>query len=157
MSTSGTWSAQRDALAAEVLRRTGRLRMQVRGESMLPALWPGDVAEIARCSLHDVGRGEIVLAFGEGRFFLHRLLSCQGDRFISRGDSMPRPDPAFAAEAFLGKLVGVIRNGQTISAMRASSQATKMLFRHSGFVRRLALKVHASRNGGRTLANLERL
>ena len=41
---------------------------------MLPALWPGDVVEIASCSLEDVRPGEIVLARREGRLFLHRLV-----------------------------------------------------------------------------------
>src|SRR2546421_12828298 len=121
MSAGESRSAQRDALAAEVLRRTGRLRLQVRGESMLPTLWPGDIAEIAACSLHDIGRADIVLAFRDGRFFLHRLLSRTHETFLTRGDSMPNADPAFPSDAFLGKLVAVIRNGQTISAMRHSS------------------------------------
>ena len=45
MSASASLSPQREALAVEALRLTGRLRLQVRGESMLPALWPGDVVE----------------------------------------------------------------------------------------------------------------
>ena len=150
MSASGSWSAQRDALAAEVLRRTGRLRLQVRGESMLPTLWPGDVAEIAACSVCDVGRGEIVLGFREGRFFLHRFLNRNHESFLMRGDSMPAPDPAFPADALLGKLVGVIRNGQTISgAVRPLSPVAGTLFRYSGFARRLALHLHSSRNSRR--------
>src|SRR5712672_537430 len=107
MSANGTSSAQRDALAAEVLRRTSRLRLLVRGESMLPTLWPGDVAEIVGCSLRDVGHGEVILAFRDGRFFLHRFLSCQDDSFLTRGDAMSAADPAFPADAFLGRLVGV--------------------------------------------------
>ena len=55
------WHAERSALAAASLCESGRLRLQLRGESMLPTLWPGDVVEIASCSVDDVHPGEIVL------------------------------------------------------------------------------------------------
>jgi hypothetical protein len=158
MNASGSWSAQRDALAAEVLRRTDRLRLQVRGESMLPTLWPGDIADIAACSLRDVGRGEIVLAFREGRFFLHRFLAqADHDRFVTRGDSMPAPDPSFPSDAFLGKLVGVVRHGESISATAGlSPPVVGILFRYCGFARRVALRLRSSRNSARLpLADLE--
>ena len=48
---------------------------QVHGESMLPALWPGDVVEIESCSLEDIRPGEIVLAQRDGRLFLHRFVA----------------------------------------------------------------------------------
>src|SRR5208337_571164 len=110
-----SWSAERSALAADVLRRGGRLRLRVHGESMLPALWPGDVVEIASCSLEDVRPGEIVLARREGRLFLHRLvrrcLVAPGtpNGFLLRGDSMPGSDPQFPPEALLGRLVRRVR------------------------------------------------
>ena len=105
-----SWSAERSALIADVLRRSGgprpRVRLQVYGESMLPALWPGDVVEIASCSLEDVRPGEIVLALRDGRLFLHRFLArCTPDTFLLRGDSMPGSDPRFPSEALLGRLV----------------------------------------------------
>src|SRR5256885_12962003 len=99
MSESEPWSAHREALAVEALRGSGSLRLQVRGESMLPTLWPGDIAEIAACPLEEVRRGEIVLAFRDHRFFLHRFLARQDNSFRTRGDSMPGPDPAFSREA----------------------------------------------------------
>ncbi len=158
MSASESWSTQREALAVEALRRTGRLRLRVRGESMLPALWPGDVAEIAACSLRDVRHGEIVLAFREGRFFLHRFLARrEHDGFLTRGDSMPSPDPVFPADALLGKLIGVVRMGQTVSApLRPWSRVVGMLLCYCSFARRAALRFHSSRNSRRLpVADLE--
>jgi hypothetical protein len=74
-----TLTAERSTLAADVLRASGRLCLQVRGESMLPILWPRDVVEIARCSIADARPGDIVLALRGGRFFLHRFLArCGG-------------------------------------------------------------------------------
>ncbi len=148
MSASESWRVQREALAVDALRHTGRLRLQVRGQSMLPALWPGDVAEIAACSLRDVRRRDIVLTFREGRFFLHRFLALRKhDGFMARGDSMPNPDPAFSADELLGKLVAVVRSGQIISApVRPWSRVVGMLFCYCSFARRVALKLHSSRN-----------
>jgi len=54
------------ALAAEVLRRSGRLRLRVFGASMLPTLWPGDEVDLAGCSLRDAAPGEIIVIFGAG-------------------------------------------------------------------------------------------
>ncbi len=104
---AGASDCERSALAADVLRASGRLRLQVRGESMLPILWPRDVVEIASCSIEEAKPGDIVLALRGGRFFLHRLLAhCRPSGFLLQGDSMPAPDPKFSDEALLGRLAG---------------------------------------------------
>jgi hypothetical protein len=149
MSAGEQLSAQREALAVEALRRHGRLRLLVHGESMLPTLWPGDVAEIEDCSLPDVHRGDMVLAFRDGRFFLHRLLSqSQRQIFQTGGDSMPGPDPAFSSEAFLGRLIRVTRTGETPfppTPMTPWTRALGVVFCYCGPARRLALRLHARR------------
>ena len=155
-----SWSAVRSALVADVLRRSGHLRLQVYGESMLPALWPGDVVEIASCSREDVRPGEIVLALREGRLVLHRLVApCTPNGFLLRGDSVPGPDPLFPPEALLGRLVRGADEGRAVSvsvpALRLGfgvkwfgvkwSRALGMLLCHCGVARRLALKLHSCR------------
>ena len=40
------WNVERLALAEDALRSGVRLRLQIRGDSMLPTLWPGDMVEI---------------------------------------------------------------------------------------------------------------
>jgi hypothetical protein len=133
------FSAERVALAVEALRQSGRLRLQVRGESMLPGLWPGDELEIVACSIQQVRPGDIVLATREGRFYLHRFLShCQPTGFFVRGDSMPTPDPIFPDEALLGRLAApVSHNFLTLAVGR--------FLCYCGPARRLALKLHAIR------------
>jgi hypothetical protein len=161
-----SWSAEGSALVADALRRSGHLRLQVQGESMLPTLWPGDVVEIASCSLADVRLGEIVLARREGRLFLHRFAAhCTPDGFLLRGDSMPNPDPLFPSEALLGRLVrradeersvsapalrlgfgatwfGVTWSGAEWSGVKWS-RAVGLLLCHCSLARRLALKLHS--------------
>jgi len=154
---SAGWNAESSALVADVLRRGGRLpvrvRLQVHGESMLPSLWPGDVVEIASCSLEEVRPGEIVLALRDGRLFLHRFVArCTPNGFLLRGDSMPRPDPQFPAEALLGRLVLGADEGLAVSAavLRLGlgakwSRAVGMLLCHCNVARHVALKVHRRR------------
>jgi len=156
-----SWSAERSALVAEVLRRSGRsvlrVRLQVYGESMLPALWPGDVVEIASCSLEDVRPGEIVLALRDGRLFLHRFVArCTPDSFLLRGDSMLGSDPPFPSEAFLGRLVRRTDAFQCPVPQGASdfkhgtlgvnwSRAVGTLLCYCSLARRLAMKLHSRR------------
>ena len=162
--TRSSWGAEGSALVADALRRSGRLRQSVRlrvhGESMLPALWPGDVVEIASCSLEDIRPGEIVLARREDRLFLHRLVGpfndpCTPNGFLLRGDSMPGPDPRFPSEALLGRLVQKVdesadEGGASAPVRRPGfgvkwSRVLGMLLCHCGVARRLALKLHSRR------------
>lgn len=101
-------------LAAEVVRRSGRLRLGVTGSSMLPAIRPGDVLAIERCTVHDTRPGEVVLFSREGRLFAHRLVSRSGECLITRGDSLPACDPAVTAAELLGKVTLVLRRGRPI-------------------------------------------
>jgi hypothetical protein len=152
-----TWQAERSALAAVSLRESGRLRLQLRGESMLPTLWPGDVVEIASCSVDDVRPGEIVLALRVGQFFLHRFVTRQPGGFLLRGDSMPGSDPQFPNETLLGRLVSRAEQGQwqgqsedrdrarPLLPLRPWSWAIGQLLCYWGPVRRFALKLHARR------------
>ena len=152
------WTAVRSALVADVLRRdVGSMRRLVRGEihgeSMLPALWPGDVVEIESCSLEDVEIGEIVLAQRDDRLVMHRLIArCGQNNFLLRGDSVPCPDPQLSREALLGRLVRRIdgRRSLPASPLRSGfgakwSRAAGLLLYHWGLTRRLVLEVRSRR------------
>jgi len=160
--TRSGWSAEGSALVAETLRASGCSRLRVHGESMLPALWPGDVVEIASCLPEDVRPGEIVLALRDGRLFLHRFVGrfngpCKPSGFLLRGDSMPGPDPQFPTEALLGRLVQKVDEARAVcpAALRRGfrakwlgvrwSRALGTLLCHCGVARRLALKLHSRR------------
>jgi len=148
------WNAERSGLVADALRLGGRLRLRVHGESMLPTLWPGDVVEIASCTPADVRSGEIVLALHDGRFFLHRLVSpCTQNGFLLRGDSMPGPDPRFAPETFLGRLVST--DGDRSFSPGVLSCALGMVFCYFGLARRLALKLHHHKTSASRFENPE--
>jgi hypothetical protein len=142
------WITESSVLAADGLRQGGYLRLRVYGESMLPALWPGDEVEIESCSLENLRPGEIVLAMRDNRFFLHRLVATStSNGFLLCGDSMPAPDPAFPTEALLGHLVAKASRGLRIFALRPGfgakwSRALGWLLCHFSLARRLVLKFH---------------
>jgi Peptidase S24-like len=150
------WTAVRTALVADVLRRqpaSGQVvSLRVHGESMLPAIWPGDVVEIQSCS-EDIRPGEIVLATRDGQLFLHRLLApCRLDGFLLRGDSLPGADPLFPREALLGRLAGFADKKRSIPELALSpgfgarlSRAIGLLLCHCRLARRVALKLHSRR------------
>jgi hypothetical protein len=161
-------AAERIALAVDVLRCSGRLRLQVHGESMLPTLWPRDVVKVVRCSIADVRPGEIVLAVREGRFFLHRFLGrCPLGGFLLKGDSMPAADPRFSDDALIGRVLSRAGSdgghrrvervpvqtwpprrhadiGQILS-LGLVNWVLGRLICYCGLARRLALKIHALR------------
>ena len=141
--------AERNLLAVEALSRSGALRLRLRGESMLPTLWPGDEVEIASCAPVEIARGDVLLAFHGARFFLHRAwkFSENGD-VILRGDSLPKPDPAVPVQAIVGRLTRVTRAGRSIPVSRRSSairRAYGIVLCYSDMARRIAFKIHSWR------------
>jgi SOS-response transcriptional repressor LexA len=100
-------------LAAEVLRAGGSLRLQALGNSMLPAIWPGDVLCIEGKSGGTVP-GDIVLVARDGRFFIHRLMEKSESGWIMRGDSLPQNDPPVEEIQVLGKVSTIHRNGRAV-------------------------------------------
>ena len=128
--------AERSALAAEVLRGGGQLRLRVHGESMLPTLGPRDVVHVASCTFDDLRPGEIVLAQREGRLFLHRFVARHADAFLLQGDSMPAPDPLFATSSLLGRLT------TPAHPLRHWRWMVGRLVCHCDLARRLLLRLH---------------
>jgi Peptidase S24-like len=153
--------AVRSALVAEVLKRESfissdplkSVRMRVQGESMLPALWPGDIVEIAPCTISGLRAGEIVLAWRDGRLFLHRFVSrCDSGGFLLCGDSLQSPDRRFPQEALLGRLVCRVSGGRARfkSTLRPGfaakcSRTFGILLCYWGLARRVALRLHTPR------------
>jgi hypothetical protein len=136
-------SEERSSLAAEVLRRSGRLRLQVHGESMLPTIWPRAIVEIATCSAEDVKQGEIVLATRDGRLFLHRFVGREEGGFLLRGDSMPGTDAVFQGDALIGRLVnGSMASEYSSFPFGIIYRAIGQLLCDCGPLRRVVLNLH---------------
>jgi signal peptidase I len=136
-------------LAAEVLRSTGRLRLQAIGGSMLPVVWPGDILSVRS---HDVGAarpGDIVVFRRDGRLVTHRLVerTIRQDRiqWITRGDRMRHNDAPVSE--LLGRVTAITRDSRRLTPHQSmtgrlaawilsrSDLATQVLFtvRNLGF------------------------
>jgi hypothetical protein len=109
--------ASKCELAGEVLRSTGKLRLQVTGWSMLPTVMPGETLEVESFGDGEVSLGDIVLFRREGRLFAHRVVTVASDsgsdQIITRGDGMPNADPPLDSSDVLGKVCRILRDGKS--------------------------------------------
>jgi signal peptidase len=132
-------------LAAESLRRTGRLRLRVTGSSMLPAIRPGDVIEVRSRAAAAIQAGAVVLFERGGRLFAHRAVRSHGSRLVTRGDTHEREDGAIAEGELLGEVIEV-RRGQRRLAARATAftRTAALVLRGSPLARRIFARVFAA-------------
>ncbi|HZQ94429.1 MAG TPA: S24 family peptidase [Candidatus Sulfotelmatobacter sp.] len=126
---SASAHAVQGELAAESLRLSGSLRMQVTGWSMLPTIWPGDTLMVTAAGPSEIASGEVGLFRREGSFFVHRVLEKSGDggQILSRGDANPAPDPPFDSGQLLGKVQFILRGGKRIKPSRRLKGAQRVL------------------------------
>ncbi len=139
-------------LAAEVLRSTGTLRLQVTGWSMLPSVFPGDTLIIDRTDSAAARDGDIVLVARNGRLFAHRLVETPagtGEGSITtRGDSMALADPPVGENNLLGRVSFIVRNGSYIKprrTLRVAERALAAIVQHSETAARVVVRVHSFR------------
>ena len=137
-------------LAAEVLRCGGTVHLELRGTSMLPSLWPGDLLTIQSAACDEVVPGDIVLVLRDNRFFVHRLVEKRQSQdclsWITRGDAIRHNDPPVAASDLLGRVARIRRANRSFVPSRRVSQFRSVLawtqWRWDRF-RNLALRIHA--------------
>jgi signal peptidase I len=140
------------ALAAEMLRRRGTVRLTLRGTSMLPSLWPGDLLTIQSVGYDEVVPGDIVLVMRDNRSFVHRMVERQRVQesvsWITRGDAMPHNDPPVAQSELLGRVAGIRRAHRSLVPSRrvslVHSALAWLLCRWDRF-RNLTLRIHEVR------------
>jgi signal peptidase I len=147
---------QKHSLAAEVLRKSGHLRLAAMGQSMLPTLWPGDLLTVRRVQFDEVAVGDVVLFAREDRFFIHRVLGkhdsaggSTGPSLVTRGDSMRAADAPVSPEELLGRVVSASRNHAADLAVPGASwfsQSVGFTLAHWDLLRRMVLRLHAWRS-----------
>jgi signal peptidase I len=133
-------------LAAEVLRSSGRLRIQVTGWSMLPAIWPGDILVLESASPAEITEGDIVLFRRDRRLFAHRVVRRGEDQVQTRGDAMKYADAPIGKDELLGRLNHIVRNGKRIEPDKkrgVSQRAIAGLVRTSETATRVLVGIHA--------------
>jgi signal peptidase I len=101
-------------LVVDTLRTFGRIRLQVTGSSMLPAVWPGDILSVCHSGIDQVSPDDIVLSERQGRLCAHRVVNKIAGRdaahLITCGDQLSVDDPPVFAHELLGRVTSIQRN-----------------------------------------------
>lgn len=150
--SAGNSHAMKCELASEILRSSGKLRLQVTGWSMLPAVLPGDTLHIESAENSHLSEGDIVLFGRDRRLFAHRIVAKSrrsgNSQIVTRGDAMPQPDPPVTENELLGKVAYIARNGKCIEprrSLRLTERAVAALIRRSPFAARAVVGIHGLR------------
>lgn len=127
-------------MSAEGLAKTGSLKVYINGSSMLPSLRPGDYVLVEACQAGSLRPGEILVARREADLVTHRLLGQAAQGWLLKGDASALADEPIPAEAILGRVVALVRDGKQISLDRTDWQsASRRLFWLSRVEYRLGL------------------
>jgi signal peptidase len=130
------------ALAADVARAFGEVRLKVTGASMLPAVWPGDTLVIERRDSAELQPGQIVLRLRDGKLVAHRMVRWSGERLVTHGDSLPHSDPPSYGAEIVGRVSCILRQGRRISPEQTFWQrAGSAILRRSEFSVRMTLRI----------------
>ncbi len=115
-------------LAQGSLTEAGLLRLRVSGESMVPALRPGDRVVIHPILVQDLQVGDL-LSFRQGPAVVtHRVVRSSGRDFLTKGDNLRQPDAPVSPQEVLGRVVQVEQDGKVRSfSSRTSLAANRAL------------------------------
>lgn len=94
------------------------VRFRAEGISMHPTIRDGEAITIAAVRTDDVVRGDVLLCRNRRRVLAHRVVgvtTCGSQRFFElRGDANDSCDMPIGADAVVGRVVGVRRNGRVV-------------------------------------------
>ena len=106
------------AVVEEALTNGTLVRFRAEGISMYPTIRDGEAITVAAVSTDEVVRGDVLLCRHGKRVLAHRVVGvtrCGTERFFElQGDAKTSCDAPVAANAVVGRVVGVRRNGRMI-------------------------------------------
>jgi signal peptidase I len=106
------------AVIEEALTTGTMVRFHAAGTSMYPSIRDGEIITVSGVSTDEVVPGDVLLCRHEKRVLAHRVVAVTmrgPDRFFDlRGDAKVGCDEPVAADAVVGKVVGVRRNGRLV-------------------------------------------
>jgi hypothetical protein len=139
-------------IAAEIQRSFGSLRLQATGHSMLPSILPGDTLVIEQRNFAQIAPGDIVLYIRQNKLVAHRVLRTVGTignpQLIIQGDALPNQDAPVSSLELLGRVSGIIRDGQRIrhpARLTVATRCVACILRHSASLSRLLVHLHTKR------------
>ena len=132
-----------DVLLNEVAQLLGEGRevvMATKGRSMLPFI-RGEVDQVKLRQPDSLGVGDIVLAYFENRYVLHRIIAIHGDEITLMGDGLLEGTERGNRSDVAGKVVEIITPDH-----RQHKPGKAWLWRHTLFLRKYLLKVYRKWN-----------
>lgn len=87
----------------------GTARLQVSGDSMAPLIARGDEVIVETAAADELHIGDVVVFDPGDGLLMHRLLTRQGERLVTRGDKMATPDHSWAPEQLLGRVRSMLK------------------------------------------------
>jgi signal peptidase I len=106
------------------------VRFRAEGESMYPTIRHGDVITVSAVSTHDIVRGDLLLCRHARHVLAHRVVETIGHGaarvFLLRGDAKAACDAPVAADAVIGRVTAVCRDGRV---MRVCGRAARLRHR----------------------------
>lgn len=132
-----------DVLLNEVAQLLGEGRevvMNTKGRSMLPFI-RGEVDQVKLRQPDSLGVGDIVLAYFENRYVLHRIVAIHGDEITLMGDGLLEGTERGDRSDVVGKVVEIITPDH-----RQHKPGKAWLWRHTLFLRKYLLKVYRKWN-----------
>jgi signal peptidase I len=106
------------AVIDEALATGTMVRFHAEGTSMYPTIRDGEAITIARVAPDDVVRGDLLLCRQGRRVIAHRLVGIATRGAIRifelRGDAKAACDAPVAADAVVGRIIAVHRNGRSV-------------------------------------------
>jgi len=137
-------------LVADVASNFGKVCLRVTGASMIPAVWPGDVIHVRRSNPAELRPGQIALHRRYGSLVVHRIVRIEGNRIITRGDTLLEDDPAIPAVDVLGRVDSMVRSGRLLYHGQSFWQrAVSAILRRSDFCLRMLLRLRRLRRGSK--------
>jgi len=96
------------------------LEIKMQGYSMFPVLKNGDTAQVEKCTVDKVKRGDILVFRHHGKYIAHRLLKIKHENghivFLAKGDNNFHYDPIFKEKELIGKVISSKCNEKTTKA-----------------------------------------
>lgn len=94
----------------ELLKQGKTILAPVRGMSMFPFLFKGDIIKVSPASSHSLKRGDVVVYCMDGKLVAHRLIRRDFSKgvCITRGDGNSRADVPIPESNIIGVVMGVV-------------------------------------------------
>ena len=100
-------------LFSDAIRRFGSQQLKAGGNSMRPAIWPGDCLVIESVEPSDLAIGDVVVWRRHGSIVAHRVVAMShragGIHIITRGDRLHVDDEPAAPAALIGRITSIRR------------------------------------------------